>query len=683
MSLFPHQKLDWNLSRLEKRVDESRDDVQTRVDFALACLSRALFHGGDEPWLNRALTQARRVLQQDPANGVAHVVAGLALTRLDRLEAAAQHLAEAERANPVPALAHYARGRWHEQARKVGDADGDRHLAVREIEAACRAEPDAWEPHALLAELLWERAQEAGGPAKVPRLVERSQFHAVRALESEVPSTQRAALRYHLGITCLHGQKYAEANKLLTELVEDDTWRVRAQYYLGLVNYHTGRYKNAILYLRQHLDHAPETARVHARIAMAYLQLGEVVKARESCNRAIAIDQGDLSARWTLGCALVEEGREEEAMKAFKAILEDAPDHAPAFTELVRLRGRRGDHHWLQSALRAEVKGFDQLPLDDGGGARHPRQATRERISTLIEALGSDDEGARHVLEAIDLTTDESLRFLLWESALDLLSARRARELVRKLEQPGKNYSASLGREVLVLARALPEELLVKALELGDEDLRRAAVERHGHTRDVTDHRKSIDLERREARAWQALLLLSVASHGNRASRALLVRWADEADEDLADAARAALVMLGDPDALEVLRKRARARGSAHLVDAMTSQLQPQSARMAVRPLAEGENRTCTTCGRRSAEAAHMMVGANAAICNVCLTEIALHRREIETDDPDKICALSGRGTFETVAMYVFKDVAVCREVVDQGLGLLERERVDRWLAAL
>jgi tetratricopeptide (TPR) repeat protein len=416
---------------------------------------------------------------------------------------------------------------------------------------------------------------------------------------------------------------------------------------------------------------------------MAYLQLGEVVKARESCNRAIAIDQGDLSARWTLGCALVEEGREEEAMKAFKAILEDAPDHAPAFTELVRLRGRRGDHHWLQSALRAEVKGFDQLPLDDGGGARHPRQATRERISTLIEALGSDDEGARHVLEAIDLTTDESLRFLLWESALDLLSARRARELVRKLEQPGKNYSASLGREVLVLARALPEELLVKALELGDEDLRRAAVERHGHTRDVTDHRKSIDLERREARAWQALLLLSVASHGNRASRALLVRWADEADEDLADAARAALVMLGDPDALEVLRKRARARGSAHLVDAMTSQLQPQSARMAVRPLAEGENRTCTTCGRRSAEAAHMMVGANAAICNVCLTEIALHRREIETDDPDKICALSGRGTFETVAMYVFKDVAVCREVVDQGLGLLERERVDRWLAAL
>lgn len=681
MSLFPHQKLDWNLSRLEKRVDEARDDVDVRADYALACLSRALFHGGGEPWLNRALTQARRLLQQDPAHATAQVVAGLSLTSLDRLEAAEQHLAEAARKEPDAGLVHYARAVWHQRARRVGDASGDGPQAVREVEAACRAAPDAWEPHLLLAELLWEKAQAGGGP-RSPRLVERSQFHAVRALECDPPGPQRAAMRYHLGITCLHAQRYPEANKLLTELLEDDVYRVRAQYYLGLVNYHTGRYKNAVLYLRQHLEHAPEAARVHARIAMAYLQLGEVVKAREACNRAIAIDPGDLSARWTLGSALVEEGREEEAMKTFKAILEDAPEHAPAFTELVRLRARRGDTSWLQTALRAEVKGFDRLPLVAEG--RRPRDATRDRIATLVSAVARDEsDGIRAVLESLDLTTDESLRFLLWEAALDQLSAQRARALAKKLEEPGRHYSSELGREVLVLARSLPEELLVRALELSDEDLRRAAVERHGPTRDVTDHRKAIDRERREARAWQALLLLSIASHGNRSSRALLVRWADEADEDLADAARAALVMLGDADALEKLRKRARGRGSAHLLDAMTAQLVPSSARMAVRPLAEGEDRTCRTCGRRSSEAAHMMVGGDTAICNVCLTEIARSRREIETDDPDRTCALSGRSTFETTAMYLFHDVAVSREVVDQGLGLLERESVDRWLAAL
>jgi tetratricopeptide (TPR) repeat protein len=713
MSLFPHHKLDWNLSRLEKRLDGGEvpgDDTETRVEFALACVSRGLFHesghsgAGGEPWLNKGLTAARRVLTGNPGNAAAHAIAALALTELDRLDAARTHLDQALRTGSPnedrsenDARTRYAAARWHEAARRGADSGEDRMMAVREAEAACRLDPEAWEPHALLAGLLWDRAQAAGGAGagRAPhpqfgRMLERSQFHAVRALELDLPSDQRPALLYHLGITNLHTQRYPEASKLLSELLEDAQWRARAQYYLGLVNYHIGKYKNAILYLRQHLEHAPDTARVHARIAMAHLQLGEVVKARESCNRALALDPSDLSARWTLGCALVEEGREDEAVRTFKAILEDSPEHASAFTEIVRLRSRRGDATWLVAALRAEVKGFDQLRPAEGGKV-DARQVTRDRIRALVDAVGQLEEdalpggGPRAVLDAVDLTSDESLRFLLWEALLDQLAARRARTVAKDLEHPGRVYSAKLGRELLVLARALPEELLVRALDVDDDDLRRAAVERHGPTRDVADHRKAVDSERREARAWQALLLLAIASHGNRSSRGLLARWAEMAggDADLADAARAGLVILGDPTAETALRQRARERGMSNLVDAMQAQLVPPSARMAVRPLAEGEERVCTTCGRRPSEAAHMMVGAKAAICNVCLGDIAMRRRELETDDPEKVCALSGRGTFETAAMYVWKGTAVCREVVDSGLGLLERERVDRWLAAL
>jgi hypothetical protein len=78
-----------------------------------------------------------------------------------------------------------------------------------------------------------------------------------------------------------------------------------------------------------------------------------------------------------------------------------------------------------------------------------------------------------------------------------------------------------------------------------------------------------------------------------------------------------------------------------------------------------------------------MMVGGSVAVCDRCLAEIAVHRRELETDDPDAVCALSGRGRFETAAMYVFQGLTVCREVVDHGLGLVEREAVDRFLASL
>ena len=114
----------------------------------------------------------------------------------------------------------------------------------------------------------------------------------------------------------------------------------------------------------------------------------------------------------------------------------------------------------------------------------------------------------------------------------------------------------------------------------------------------------------------------------------------------------------------------------------MIAQVNAPQMRHPVHPAAAGEDRTCSTCGRRSNEVDHMMVGGDSAICSTCLTEIARKRRELSTDDPEQVCVLSGRGTFETAEMYVFRGVAVSREVVDHGLGLLEREAVDRYLAA-
>jgi hypothetical protein len=78
-----------------------------------------------------------------------------------------------------------------------------------------------------------------------------------------------------------------------------------------------------------------------------------------------------------------------------------------------------------------------------------------------------------------------------------------------------------------------------------------------------------------------------------------------------------------------------------------------------------------------------VVVGSGGAICSHCLTEVARSRRELEIDDPDANCALSGRGMFEVRAMYTFRGLTLCREVLDDGLGRLEREAVQRYLAEL
>jgi len=691
MSLFPHDKLDWTLSRLERQLEGMPDDDGVRVEYAAACLSRAWFHDGGEPWLNRALTHARRVLQRDPGHAGALVVAGASLVGLARLEPARRHLDDALRIAPDDARAHYALAVWHQTARRQGDPESDEHRAIVAAENACRLAPDAWEPHALLASLL-------GGPdpdrvtARSARRLERSQYHRVLALQRSAPSDREAALLFDLGVGCLARDRLPEATKLFTRLLDDDRYKTSARYQLGLVNLRSGRFKNAVLYLRQHLDEAGDQAAVYARLGSAYLQLGEIAHARDACNRALSVDPTHREARWVLGKAFVAEGRDDEAVRLFKQILEEAPDHTPAFAEVVGSRARRGDRAWLHGALRSEVAAFDRLPVQGRDAA--PRAATRKRLGVLLEALGPSDDAVAAILEAIDLTTDEGLRFGLWEAAVDAISVRRAAALRERLADPGRAYAAAAGREVLALARLLPEDLLMKALEIDDEDLRRAAVERRGPARDVGDHRRGVDDERREARAWQALVLLALATHGARAraaddttttsfARALLVRWSAEADADLADAANAALVLLGDEPAGAALRKRAKARGVENLVDAMVAQVAAPSLASLYHPIAPGEDRTCTTCGRRSNDVPTMMVSAQAAICSHCLADIASQRRALETDDPEVVCALSGKGTFETAAMYVYKGTAVCREVVDQGLGVLEREAVDRYLAAL
>ena len=163
--MFPHDKLDWTTSRLEQRLETAPDDAVARLEYATACLSRARFHDGGEVWFNKALTQARRLLQHDPTSTGALVVAGMSLVGLGRAEPATRYLDEAAKLAPERAEAHLALGELH-------NLQGDRHQAVLELEAACRLAPQSWEANALLGRQLAERADER---APSHRLLERAQ----------------------------------------------------------------------------------------------------------------------------------------------------------------------------------------------------------------------------------------------------------------------------------------------------------------------------------------------------------------------------------------------------------------------------------------------------------------------------------------------------------------------------
>lgn len=681
--MFPHDKLDWALSRLQRQVQEAPDDAELRLKYVRASISKGHFHAGGDQWFNEAVNHGRRALHLSPGDPEALVLSGLALALLDRPEPAERFLADSEASKPDAPELHFARAILHRES-------GEEAEALHAFEAACRLAPESWECHMLLGQQL---ARQARSLDSHRRLVERAQFHLVRALELGPSSTVEPALLEELGALCLQTDRIQDAHRVFVRLHDHEAHRASARYQLGRVAAGLGKYKKAIVFYRQYLsEQTEEHADVWTRIGAAYLHLQEPARAREACNRALASDPGDLEARWILGSALVAEDQEDEAVRVFRELLELAPDRTTAFAELVRLRTRAADLRWLRQALRSETAVYDRLPVaarrtDPRTGRKvlmDPRHATRSRIGVLVDALGhADDEVSETVLGCLDLTTDEGLRFLLWEKVLEHLAGLRAEELAEALETPGDHYGTPTGHAILSVAHLLEERALVHGLQIGEEDLRRAAVARNGPTDDVAVHRRQIAEQRAAARSWQALLLLGLASKNTPSGHNLLVRWAADADEDLSLVAKAGLALQGDAPSHEALVQHATGKRLDSARRAFEGAMKAHTRVQAPTLVTDNAEQVCACCGRRGSQVAHMLARGDAAVCSVCLTQIAQRRHELATQDPRLVCALSGATLLDTDELYVFHGVPVASSCIEQSLGHHEREAIDRYLAAL
>jgi tetratricopeptide (TPR) repeat protein len=669
--MYPHKKLDWHIGRLERSLADSPADNDIRHDLARAALSRGLYHGGGENWCSKSLSLARKVLADEPDHIAAMVTAGTALVGLGRPDAARKYLDRAIGEEPNRADAHLAYGALHR-------SEGSRRKAVSHLEKACRLAPEDWETHLFLGRALAELSRKMG---KKKRLIERSQFHFVQAMQREPTSDLSAPLLRDLGVSCLETSRYAEAEKFFVRLREHEAFSATARFHLGLVAYHLGKYKSAVTHYRQYLRDRPDDPKALGQIAMAFLQLGEFAKSQEYANKALMVRSDDLQARYTLGCAIAEEGRTGDAAATFRAILEDHPEHMPSFVELCRLRRKAKDVPWLAQALLAEAGKFDRLPLASGDVT--PRSIARKRLEVLLGELHQVGPSAvGHLVRSVDLVQEEGVRFQLWESACKLAANAAADEVATRLRQPGGNFSTALGLQALGTAQAIPEQVLNKGLSVNEEDLKKAAVNRHGPATSVGDHRNNVESQRNTARAYQALLLLAIATRRSRAGRRLLETWERTADPELSIAAKAGLTLYGEPKAVASLSARAAQNGAAAQVRHLLSQvIPPEQKHTGPRPVSDEEDVHCTTCGRTAQSTAHLMAGSKAVICDSCIIEVGRNRKTMLAAD-DATCSFCGRSHLESKGVFGFNGVKICSHCLQLSLGLVEREEVDRFLAA-
>ena len=666
--MFPHQKLDWHLRRLEKLLKSSPDDAAVRLELGTLEVSKAWFHEGGESWFNKALHNGKHVLSHHRSDHRALVLTGTAYIGIGRLDHAETYLDEAMQLAADSAPLRMAMGWLHSER-------GESKAATREFLLACELTNNtAWEPHAMVTETLWRDARQHQHDRVTLAACRR---HAIEALRHVLPDRWRASIKYRLALANLHLGRLNDAERQLKSLIEDRKYKTQALYYCGLAFLENGKYENAVTMLRQHVAKAGDTARGHTRLALAYLRLGEASKARTHCNQAKALDATDLDARWILGCCMAQLGEAEDALKEFRALLGEQPDYHPAFEELIRLRKAMGHEAWIQQALRREVGEYNSLERRAGIGQNGspkligPRVVSRRRIQSLLGAIGHGEEGVNALLGAMDRTADEGIRFRVWQAVLDRLRQASLASVDPMLDDAGKHYSVGLGLEVLALGEHIPPAKLLEALTIEERDLRSAAVRRHGPTQDIQLHRQRLDDEHREARAWQAQLLLAIGTHDSPATRALLLRWTREADPALADAARIARTMLGDEQAYAELHGPSTRRGAQHTLEHLqaVASVRPEPTPFQVMKN-DGET-VCHVCGRTGTACTHILTGPELSVCDQCISSMANDPMGHSENSANASCMLTGQRSPQTT-LYAKGRAVVSWTVLDHSRMLLE-----------
>ena len=219
---------------------------------------------------------------------------------------------------------------------------------------------------------------------------------AMVPVPSDVGSTvSQSQAKRDLGIDYLRSRRTAMAIRELKASLDLDARDPATHLWLGEAYRRKGRTELAESYLRQALEHAPESGdsevEQEARLNLSALlsQMGRYEESLEHC-RPLSNDP-TLSTPWraltNCGWALMQLDRFDEAQDDFAEALEYFPRFGPALLNLGILQTRQGDRvaaiKTLERALESSL---------DGAG----RAEARYRLGELCVALGRREDAVEH-----------------------------------------------------------------------------------------------------------------------------------------------------------------------------------------------------------------------------------------------------------------------------------------------
>ncbi len=690
--MTPEERHDHRLQRLEARARSPEAESAELLDLAEACFQKGYYYGRGEGWYARARQVAMRALDADEGIARGWNVLANAAYGLGDLEEAERCYVRAIDVAPDDALAYVGLGNLHKQ-------NGHGSRAIDAFQKAVELDPELWQAHYNLGGALYAEAKERDWKGVADRM-ERAIYHLVTSLRLRPFDGFLGNIYKDLGELFLHTHQHKHAHRLFQRLLDHPEYQNLAHYYLGLTHFAMGNYAHAVHHYKEFLRADPDSAVAWSKIGLCWLELGEWDKAREACEQALMLEPLDTLARFTLACIDLDQRLFAQAEGRLESLLADEPEYFAAWVELVRTHDMRGDYGWLFDSLKAEVQAFE----DDGGldGGREfykgSKGRARRRIDVLlaqIQEVGVDAFAS--LAEIVEEVHTDSLRFQIWEQLYDMSRKQRVAHVIDQLAGAPSAFGKELGRNALLLGQFLPEEALFAAWDVGEDAIRRRAAERRAPGQDVADVMRATEEVRGELREFQSYLLLALSTKGTPAAEDFLQDRLDLAERELRMAAAIALLFYGNQRAIELLDEetsRLAPAAGAKLRELIEIGRDRQDHDRKVLPLDEHRRRPraarathldhCTLCGRASDLVERLMTGERVHLCNLCVRYLHQHRSDlIAAEREDQSCSFCGGSAFDVQAMVQSRDLLVCGGCLDDCVGLLAREEVERYLAGL
>jgi len=353
--------------------DHPRPDPKDVIDLHVG-LEKARFFVRDRLF-EQAEGELRRVLSRDPANLAALVDLASVLAEQGEVDEAIRITERALNLDP-----DY--GRLYLQMASLEARRGNGDKALELIDTVLALDPRAVEARLRKAALL----SRLGRPLQAVRVMEETL--------AESPDSPQV-LAFHAQLVEMRRGEWAGAEERLREALRRDPFLVLAWRLLGEVLERSGRPEEALAPYREGLRREPDDPDLHAQLGLVLARLRQSRDAEIHLREALRLSfEPRLDLRVSLGAALAEQGRFEEAQAEYDQVLAQRPRDAGALNNrAVAL---------YQTGRLAEARA-DLLALVEA----HPRHVdAHNNLAAIAVHQGLFAEAEAHARATLELAPD-------------------------------------------------------------------------------------------------------------------------------------------------------------------------------------------------------------------------------------------------------------------------------------